>query len=164
MAPRIARKPVGLSSPRSHGIDVTGSQASFRKGSRDQRPTPCQASEWDDSEDREKACRIFGSLQSWHRRDWKSGILSQGIEGSAPHSLPSEGQGGSEDREKACRIFGSLQSWHRRDWRPARSAAAKKWLQRFRKRWNLCLGRLPAKDTLPTETMRAKARFGVAKK
>ena len=118
----------------------------------------------DVSEDREEACRIFVPLQSWHRRDWKSGTLSQGIEGSAPHSLPSEGRDGSEDREKACRIFGSLQSWHRRDWRPARSAAAKKWLQRFRKRWNLCLGRLPAKDTLPTESMRAKARFGVAKK
>ena len=67
---------------------------------------------WDDSQDREKACRILGSLQSWHRRDWKSGILSQGIEGSAPHSLPSEGRDGSEDREKA-----SLQSWHRRDWK-----------------------------------------------
>ena len=49
-------------------------------------------------------------------------------------------------------------------WRPARSAAAKKWLQRFRKRWNLCLGRLPAKEVLPTETMQAKARFGSPKK
>ena len=46
-------------------------------------------------------------------------------------------------------------------WRPARSAAAKKWLQRFRKRWNLCLGRLPAKEVLPTATMQAKARSGV---
>ena len=40
--------------------------------------------------------------------------------------------------------------------RPARSAATKKWLQRFRKRWNLTLGRLPGKDILPTETMQNK--------
>ena len=43
-------------------------------------------------------------------------------------------------------------------WRPASSAAAKKWMQRFRQRWNLTLGRLPTKDILPTETMQAKAR------
>ena len=48
-------------------------------------------------------------------------------------------------------------------WRPARSAAAKKWLQRFRKRWNLCLGRLPAKEVLPTPTMQAKASWGTEK-
>ena len=43
-------------------------------------------------------------------------------------------------------------------WRPARSAAARKWMQRFRQRWNLTLGRLPSKDILPAATMRAKAR------
>ena len=43
-------------------------------------------------------------------------------------------------------------------WRPARSAAAKKWMQRFRQRWNLTLGRLPAKDLLPSATMQTKAR------
>ena len=42
-------------------------------------------------------------------------------------------------------------------WRPASSAAAKKWMQRFRRRWNLTLGRLPTKDILPTATMQAKA-------
>ena len=36
-------------------------------------------------------------------------------------------------------------------------------MQRFRQRWNLCLGRLPAKDVLPTETMQAKARSEVPK-
>ena len=41
-------------------------------------------------------------------------------------------------------------------WRPARSAAAKKWIQRFRQRWDLNLGRLPAKDLLLSATMRAK--------
>ena len=45
-------------------------------------------------------------------------------------------------------------------WRPARSAAAKKWLQRFRRRWNLSLGRLPAKDILPAATMQTKAPTG----
>ena len=49
-------------------------------------------------------------------------------------------------------------------WRPARSAAAKKWIQRFRKRWKLCLGRLPGKDILPTATMQAKAGLGVLKR
>ena len=38
-------------------------------------------------------------------------------------------------------------------WRPARSAAAMKWMQRFRQ-----LGRLPAKDLLPSATMQTKAR------
>ena len=69
--------------------------------------------------------------------------------------------------EKRCSLVIDKHSGRPRcaaSWRPGRSAAAKKWLQRFRKRWNLCLGRLPAKDTLPTESMRAKARFGVAKK
>ena len=42
--------------------------------------------------------------------------------------------------------------------RPTRSAAAKKWMQRFRQRWNLCLSRLPAKDLLPKATMQAKVR------
>ena len=49
-------------------------------------------------------------------------------------------------------------------WRPARSAAAKKWMQRFRRRWNLTLGRLPAKDLLPSATMQAKARSESARK
>ena len=43
-------------------------------------------------------------------------------------------------------------------WRPTRSAAAMKWMQRFRQRWNLTLGRLPAKDLLPSATMQTKAR------
>ena len=41
-------------------------------------------------------------------------------------------------------------------WRPARSAAARKWMQRFRQRWNLTLGRLPAMDLLPSAMMQAK--------
>jgi len=41
--------------------------------------------------------------------------------------------------------------------RPLNSAAAKKWLQRFRRRWGLVLGRQPAKDLLPLDTMRCKA-------
>ena len=45
----------------------------------------------------------------------------------------------------------------------ARSAAAKKWMQRFRKRWNLTLGRLPTKDILPAATMQAKVRFVITK-
>ena len=48
-------------------------------------------------------------------------------------------------------------------WRPARSAAAQKWMQRFRRRWNLALGRLPAKDILPAATLQAKVRFGGAR-
>ena len=68
---------------------------------------------------------------------------------------------------KRCALAIDKNSGHQRcaaSWRPARSAAAKKWMQRFRKRWNLCLGRLPAKEVLPTATMQAKARSGVAKK
>ena len=49
-------------------------------------------------------------------------------------------------------------------WRPSGSHAALKWIQRFRQRWSLCLGRLPAKDVLPTETMQAKAPFWVPPK
>ena len=49
-------------------------------------------------------------------------------------------------------------------WRPARSAAAKKWLQRFRRRWNLTLGRLPTQDILPAETMQSKVRAREPKK
>ena len=69
--------------------------------------------------------------------------------------------------EQRCALAIDKNSGHQRcaaSWRPARSAAAKKWMQRFRKRWNLCLGRLPAKDVLPTATMQAKARSGIAKK
>ena len=69
--------------------------------------------------------------------------------------------------DKRCALAIDQNSGHQRcaaAWRPARSAAAKKWLQRFRKRWNLCLGRLPAKEVLPTATMQAKARVGVSKK
>ena len=65
--------------------------------------------------------------------------------------------------EKRCALIIDKTTLHREgaaSWRPARSAAAKKWLQRFRKRWNLCLGRLPAKDVLPTATMQAKVRSG----
>ena len=40
--------------------------------------------------------------------------------------------------------------------RPARSAGARKWVQRFRRRWGLVMGRLPAKDMLTVETMRSK--------
>ena len=66
---------------------------------------------------REDHYRIYIHLEAGVGRDWKSGILSQGIEGPAPHSLPSERRGDSEDRERACRILGSLQSWHLRDWK-----------------------------------------------
>ena len=65
--------------------------------------------------------------------------------------------------EKRCALIIDKTTLHREgaaSWRPARSAAAKKWLQRFRKRWNLCLGRLPAKDVLPSATMQAKVRSG----
>ena len=64
--------------------------------------------------------------------------------------------------EKRCALTIDKNSDHLRcagSWRPARSGAAKKWMQRFRRRWNLCLGRLPAKDLLPTETMQAKDQF-----
>ena len=69
--------------------------------------------------------------------------------------------------EQRCALAIDKNSGHQRcaaSWRPARSAAAKKWMQRFRRRWNLCLGRLPAKDVLPTATMQAKAHSGIAKK
>ena len=69
--------------------------------------------------------------------------------------------------EKRCALAIDKKCAHQRcaaSWRPARSAAAKKWMQRFRQRWSLCLGRLPAKDILPTETMRAKAPPGSHKK
>ena len=49
-------------------------------------------------------------------------------------------------------------------WRPVRSAAAKKWMQRFRHRWNLSLGKVLTRDILPAETMQAKAQQGVAKR
>ena len=63
--------------------------------------------------------------------------------------------------EKRCALTIDNKSGQERgaaSWRPARSAAAKKWMQRFRQRWNLNLGRLPAKDLLPSATMQAKAR------
>ena len=69
--------------------------------------------------------------------------------------------------EKRCALAIDSQSGGPKDaasWRPARSAAAKKWMQRFRRRWNLTLGRLPAKDLLPLATMQAKVRAGCAKK
>ena len=68
--------------------------------------------------------------------------------------------------EKRCALAIDSESGGPRgaaSWRPARSAAAKKWMQRFRRRWNLTLGRLPAKD-LPPATMQAKVRTGCAKK
>ena len=40
--------------------------------------------------------------------------------------------------------------------RSPRSAAGLKWVQRFRRRWGLVVGRLPAKDILPVDTMRKK--------
>ena len=63
--------------------------------------------------------------------------------------------------EKRCSLAIDCQHGERSaaaSWRPARSAAAKKWLQRFRRRWNLTLGRLPTQDILPVETMQAKVR------
>ena len=41
----------------------------------------------------------------------------------------------------------------------ARSDAAKKWVQRFRQRWDLVLGRQEAKDVLPVGIMRNKVRI-----
>ena len=38
----------------------------------------------------------------------------------------------------------------------SRSDAAKKWVQRFRQRWDLVLGRQEAKDVLPVGIMRSK--------
>ena len=49
-------------------------------------------------------------------------------------------------------------------WRPAKSQAAKKWMQRFRRRWSLGLGRLPAKDLLPADAMQEKVTRGARKK
>ena len=69
--------------------------------------------------------------------------------------------------EKRCTLAIDKSSGHQRcaaSWRQARSAAAKKWMRRFRKRWNLRLGRLPAKDVLPTATMQAKARSEASEK
>ena len=65
--------------------------------------------------------------------------------------------------EKRCALVidnSSSQGRGAASWRPARSAAAQKWMQRFRRRWNLALGRLPAKDILPAATLQAKVRFG----
>ena len=42
-------------------------------------------------------------------------------------------------------------------WNCRRGAAAKKWLQRFRRRWQLVRGRFPARDKVPLETLRLKA-------
>ena len=69
--------------------------------------------------------------------------------------------------EKRCALAIDNKSGQERgaaSWRPARSAAAKKWMQRFRQRWKLCLGPLPGKDVLPTATMQAKGRYWIAKK
>ena len=41
---------------------------------------------------------------------------------------------------------------------PPRSSQAKKWVQRFRRRWGLVLGRLPAQDMLTVDTMRTMVR------
>ena len=41
--------------------------------------------------------------------------------------------------------------------RPNRNAAATKWMQRFRKRWNLCLGRLPAKVSCLRQRCKARS-------
>ena len=41
---------------------------------------------------------------------------------------------------------------------PPRSSKAKKWVQRFRRRWGLVLGRLPTRDMLTVDTMRSKVR------
>ena len=56
--------------------------------------------------------------------------------------------------------FGEKASWHR----PHRSAGAKKWVQRFRRRWGLVMGRLPAKGLLSVDTMRDKVWFWVKKR
>ena len=64
--------------------------------------------------------------------------------------------------EKRCALAIDTHSGQERGaapWRPAHGAAAKKWMQRFRQRWNLTLGRLPAKDILPTATMQAKTHL-----
>ena len=69
--------------------------------------------------------------------------------------------------EKGCALGVDQKSGQERcaaSWRLRRSAAAKKWMQRFRQRGNLRLGRLPAKDILPTATMRAKAPAASHKK
>ena len=41
---------------------------------------------------------------------------------------------------------------------PPRSSRAKKWVQRFRCRWGLVLGRLPTQEMLTVDTMRTKVR------
>ena len=49
--------------------------------------------------------------------------------------------------EKRCALAIDNKSKHEKGaatWRPARSAAAKKWMQRFRRRWNLTFSRLPS--------------------
>ena len=69
--------------------------------------------------------------------------------------------------EKRCALAidnSSCQEGGAASWRPARSAAAKEWMQRFRQRWNLTLGRLPVKDLLPLATMQAKVRSRCVKK
>ena len=63
--------------------------------------------------------------------------------------------------EKQCALAIDCSNGEERgaaSWRPPRSAAAKKWMQRFRRRWSLTLGRLPAKDVLPVASMQNKAR------
>lgn len=41
-------------------------------------------------------------------------------------------------------------------WKPGRDAANVKWVQRFRKRWSLRLGRFRPRERVPLEAMRAK--------
>ena len=62
--------------------------------------------------------------------------------------------------EKRCALsIENSSKQDRRAWscRPPGSAAARKWLQRFRRRWGLVLGRQAAKDVLSVDTMRCKA-------
>ena len=69
--------------------------------------------------------------------------------------------------EKGCALGVDKKSGRERcaaSWRLRRSAAAKKWMQWVWQRGNLRLGRLPAKDILPTATMRAKAPAASHKK
>ena len=42
---------------------------------------------------------------------------------------------------------------------PSRSTAARKWLQRFRRRWGLVLGRQATHDILSVDSMRSKVNF-----
>ena len=92
MAPRIARTPVRFLVPAVMALPCLEIGHPFTRAQRSAPPSLPREGR-DGSDDREKACGISEPPQSWRRRDWKSDILSQGIDKSASPSLRSDGAG-----------------------------------------------------------------------